>query len=89
MKATPDGRGYWLVDQKGNVFTFGDAKWRGSTGHKPPGQPIVGMVATPSGNGYWLVGRSGHVFNFGDAKFSGSTGGSGLTQPIVAISPVQ
>ena len=69
------GRGYWLVASDGGIFTFGDAKFYGSTGAMRLNQPIVGMAPTPSGRGYWLVASDGGIFSFGDAKFYGSTGG--------------
>ena len=36
MAATPTGKGYWLVAGDGGVFTFGDAKFYGSTGCDAP-----------------------------------------------------
>ena len=32
MAATPDGGGYWLVASDGGIFSFGDARFHGSTG---------------------------------------------------------
>jgi glucose/arabinose dehydrogenase len=87
MASTPSGAGYWLVAADGGVFTFGDARFLGSTGGTRLNQPIVAMSPTPSGGGYWLVARDGGVFTFGDAKFLGSTGALRLNQPIVAMSP--
>ena len=52
----------------GGVFTYGDAKFYGSTGAIHLNQPIVGMAATPDGQGYWLVASDGGIFTFGDAK---------------------
>ena len=49
MAATPDGKGYWLVASDGGIFTFGDARFFGSTGGVHLNQPIVGMAATPDG----------------------------------------
>jgi hypothetical protein len=72
MAATPTGNGYWLVAADGGVFSFGDARFRGSTGAMRLHQPIVGMAATPTGNGYWLVAADGGVFSFGDARYRGS-----------------
>ena len=57
MATTPNGKGYWLVAGDGGIFSFGDAKFFGSTGAMQLNQPIVGMAATPSGKGYWLVAR--------------------------------
>ena len=75
MAATPTGKGYWLVAADGGVFTFGDARFFGSTG-RPAAEPSRSSAWPPrrSGNGYWLVAADGGVFTFGDARFYGSTG---------------
>jgi len=83
--ASPDGMGSWLVATDGGIFTFGDARFYGSTGALTLNQPIVGMASTPTGNGYWLVARDGGIFTFGDARFSGSPAGARLAGPIVGM----
>ncbi len=85
MAATTDGQGYWLVAADGGVFSFGDAKFYGSTGALHLKQPVVGMAATPDGKGYWLVASDGGIFTFGDATFYGSTGALQLKQPVVGM----
>ena len=85
MAATSDGGGYWLVASDGGIFSFGDAKFYGSTGAIHLNQPVVGMAATSDGHGYWLVASDGGIFNFGDAKFYGSTGAIALNQPVVGM----
>ena len=85
MAATPDGAGYWLVASDGGIFSFGDARFHGSTGGVRLAQPIVGMAATPDGAGYWLVASDGGIFAFGDARFHGSTGGVHLSAPVVGM----
>lgn len=75
MAATSTGKGYWLVQSDGGVFTHGDAGFFGSIPGTPKvtlAAPIVGIVPTPSGKGYWLVGEDGGVFTFGDATFEGA-----------------
>ena len=47
--AHPSGPGYWLFGRDGGVFSFGDARFYGSTGALRLNQPIVGMAPTPSG----------------------------------------
>jgi hypothetical protein len=79
------GAGRWLVASDGGVFSFGDAKFYGSTGAMHLNQPIVGMAATRSRHGYWLVASDGGIFSFGDARFYGSTGAMHLNQPIVGM----
>ena len=67
------------------IFTYGDARFFGSTGNLHLNQPIVGMAAAPDGNGYWLVAADGGIFSFGSAAFYGSTGAMHLNQPIVGM----
>ena len=80
--ATP---GYWMVASDGGIFSFGDARFFGSTGNIRLNQPIVGIAATPTGNGYWMVATDGGIFSFGDARFFGSTGNIKLNKPIVGM----
>jgi lysophospholipase L1-like esterase len=86
MSATPSGHGYWLVASDGGIFSFGDARFYGSTGAFRLSRPIVGMSSTPTGHGYWLVASDGGIFSFGDARFYGSTGAFRLNRPIVGMS---
>jgi hypothetical protein len=79
MAPTPDGRGYWLVASDGGIFTFGDARYLGSTGGIQLNRPIVGMAPTPDGRGYWLVASDGGIFTFGDAPFFGSLDSDGVS----------
>jgi hypothetical protein len=85
MEATPSGDGYWLVASDGGVFSFGDARFRGSMGGQRLNRPIVDLARTRSGAGYWLVASDGGVFCFGDARFLGSMGGEHLNRPIVGM----
>ena len=51
MAGTQLGDGYWLAAADGGVFSFGDAKFLGSTGGAHLVQPVVGMAtvgATPA-----------------------------------------
>ena len=77
--------GYWEVASDGGIFSFGNAKFYGSTGAMTLNRPIVGMATTPDGKGYWLVASDGGIFSFGDATFYGSMGGTHLNQPIVGM----
>ena len=42
MQIIPNDQGYRMVASDGGVFSFGDAKFRGSTGAMHLNQPIVG-----------------------------------------------
>jgi len=87
IASTRDGRGYWLAQAGGGVFSYGDAAFHGSL----PGDGIVptdqvtGIAATPDGKGYWLVSADGGVFAFGDAGFYGSLVSTFNNLPIVGM----
>src|SRR6476659_11300007 len=87
IAATHTGKGYWLLASDGGIFSYGNARFYGSTGAMHLNQPGVGISPTPSGRGYWLVASDGGVFSFGDARFYGSTGAMHLNQPIIGMTP--
>ena len=70
--------GYWLVGADGGIFSFGSARFYGSTGSLKLQRPIVGITPTADRQGYWLEASDGGVFAFGDAGFYGSIPGLGL-----------
>ena len=61
-----------MVARDGGIFSFGTARFYGSTGAIRLNQPIVGMAASPTARGYWFVAADGGIFSFGDARFYGS-----------------
>jgi len=80
-----NGLGYWIVAGDGGIFTYGDAKFFGSTGAIRLNKPVVGIAPTNSGLGYWTVASDGGIFTFGDATFHGSTGAIRLNKPVVGM----
>lgn len=82
------GRGYWAVDSRGAVFSYGDAHFLGSLSNDHRSRQIAGIAATPTGRGYWLVSKDGDIFSFGDARFYGSLGRARLKKPVVGIAPL-
>jgi hypothetical protein len=70
--------GYWLVGSDGGIFTFGSARFYGSTGSLHLQRPVVGIVATADYGGYWLDASDGGVFSYGDTGFYGSIPGLGI-----------
>jgi glucose/arabinose dehydrogenase len=46
------------------VFTFGRARFHGSTGCLRLAAPVVGGAATRDGGGYWMAASDGGIFNF-------------------------
>ena len=81
----PKVTGYWTVAADGGVFTFGAARFYGSTGSIHLNSPIVAMAPAVDGTGYWLVASDGGIFSFGSARFYGSMGGKPLNSPIVGM----
>ncbi|HLF99690.1 MAG TPA: hypothetical protein VI916_04410, partial [Acidimicrobiia bacterium] len=80
IAAAPDGGGYWIVDQRGGVFAFGDARYFGSV----PGvglcewADVVAVTASATGQGYWMIGTDGRVWSFGDARYLGAMDVGGI-----------
>lgn len=68
MAVTPDRRGYWLVDQAGKVFAYGDATKVSSV---TAAHPIRGVVAAHRG-GIWLWTSHGNVYDLAGAPFHSS-----------------
>ena len=62
--------GWW--HRIGGVFSFGDARFYGSTGALTLAAPITSLAATPDGNGYLLIAVDGGVFSFGDSRYEGN-----------------
>jgi hypothetical protein len=72
------------VASDGGIFTFGDARFLGSTG----GRGITDVVAispAAQGTGYWLTGANGSVYSFGAAPTLGHLGGTSLNRPVVGF----
>jgi hypothetical protein len=85
-ESAASGAGYWFVDTKGAIYSFGDAAFKGGL----PGLGATGgaaaLTASPGTNGYWILSPSGGVFSFGGAAFHGSMGGRHLNAPIIGMS---
>lgn len=61
VAATKTGNGYWLVGSDGGIFSFGDAKYHGSSPANPKWvTPVVGIVRDDRyENGYIIVADDG------------------------------
>jgi hypothetical protein len=84
IEAHPTRHGYWVLARDGGVFTYGAARFFGSTGALRLFAPVVGMAAH-RGGGYWLVAEDGGIFAYGSARFHGSMGGRRLNEPVIGI----
>jgi hypothetical protein len=71
-----------MVASDGGIFSFGDAKFYGSTGDIVLNKPIVGMAASPTGKGYWMVASDGGIFSFGASQFLGSAANAGMSRVV-------
>lgn len=84
--ATPSGKGLWVVDEAGAVWTAGDAKPYGDVQKKryENNQP-VGIFSSATGHGYTILLQEGGVHTFGDARYFGHGGTHG--EDAVGIAP--
>ena len=85
MAATPSGHGYILLGADGGIFTFGNARFHGSTGGMHLNARVLDLAMTANGKGYWFVAADGGVFTFGNARFHGSTGNLHLNSPVMSM----
>jgi hypothetical protein len=89
------GKGYWVVGNDGEVFTFGAAQTYSASASNVGGAasgdtwmwPVVGIAAAPNGKGYWVVDDRGTVVAYGSAKYFGGTDQMNLNQPIISMTP--
>jgi hypothetical protein len=68
MAVTVDGRGYWVVDSAGQIFSYGDAT---SLPAVRSSYAVRGIAAAPGG-GAWVWTSHGNIYNVGGAPFYGS-----------------
>jgi hypothetical protein len=70
FRSTGSGEGYYTVDRRGKVLSYGDAVNHGDI-FRPQGD-VVDMAISPTGGGYWLLRQDGTIDSFGDATFWGN-----------------
>lgn len=83
IESHPKKKGFWMVDECGQVWNFGDAEHHGELVNRVynPGADgsftlklfdyAVDITSTDTGNGYWILFNSGLVAAFGDAVDKG------------------
>lgn len=81
LRATPDGKGLYLVDVDGTITSYGDASHFGTlSAHSKysydgcgdiDDNRIAGISLTPSGQGMVALDEEGHVWAIGDAHYYG------------------
>ena len=83
LVASPDGRGYWLVDGAGQVFSFGDARSLGQA-RVPGSSAVTSMANSDQGSGGWLVTSLGGVYPLAGSRGFGSLPSVAATSTVVA-----
>jgi len=81
----PDGVGFWVATNLGQVANYGNADYFGSLPLGTVTSPIVAIASSAEVDGYWLVSSDGSVFTFGNAQYFGSMAGRHLDEPIVGM----
>jgi hypothetical protein len=66
IEPSPHGTGYWTLDDKGVVSSYGPFLY-GNVSDLKAGERAVSMSSTPSGAGYWVFTNKGRAIAFGDA----------------------
>ncbi len=88
MAITASGRGGWVLDAEGDVWTFGDAHAMGAPEDNEVGS-ADDIVATSTGKGYTILTNAGDVYDYGDAVFYGhphfSTNGNAFSKQATGI----
>jgi hypothetical protein len=74
--------GYWMVDDRGTVSSFGQAAHHGDISTAVAGQRVVAvdLEPTPTRQGYWVLDNDGRVFGFGDARYLGGVAAGALAK---------
>lgn len=77
--------GYYTVNNKGEIETYGEAPFKGDATFVRPRPTFVAAAETPDQGGYWLASNGGKVFAYGDAKLEKNSSGEELNSPVVDI----
>lgn len=89
LEPTPTGRGYWVVDQQGRVYAFGDATYLGGSPALSRDETVTSLSRAASGRGYWLFTTRGRVLPYGDAAFHGDMSNARLNGPVLDSIPTR
>jgi Putative peptidoglycan binding domain len=71
--STPSGKGYWILKDDGDFYSFGDAiaitnkEGGGDLKNKTIDSPVADMAVMPDSAGYFMVTKNGTVHNFAGA----------------------
>src|SRR5258708_39272612 len=89
MEPTPTTNGYWIANEDGGVYAFGDAPTLGNVNATDlgPHEKVTSLSGTPSGKGYWIFTTKGRGFTFGDAQKFGDLASTNLNGAIQSSIP--
>ena len=76
--------GYWLLNDHGGVYSFGDASYHGGITASGT-RPAVDIEPRPDGAGYWVVDARGSVYGL-DATPLGGNPPLGLGEQVTSLS---
>jgi hypothetical protein len=68
IAADPSGTGYWAVDQHGQVYASGSARYDGSV-DVTLNAPIIGIASGANDSSYRLASEDGGILTFGTSYF--------------------
>jgi hypothetical protein len=82
----PPAKGYWVLLNDGEVFSYGDTTNFGSPASDSFNalNPATAIFASSDGAGYWVTSALGAVFNFGDSPSLGGMSLAHLNGSIIA-----
>jgi alpha-tubulin suppressor-like RCC1 family protein len=81
-KPAPPKRGYWMVDARGSVYTFGNLAYYGGIA----GGQVRDLEPLPNAAGYWIVNAPGTVRALGNAKHYGNGGALSVGETVRSLS---
>ncbi len=72
LEATPDGKGYYVLDCFGRVHAFGSTRHRGDDFGRENAGVATDLALTPDGSGYAILWSFGLVATFGNLSLPGN-----------------
>ena len=85
IACSPWGNGYWMIDQIGGVFCFGEVDYFGSVPGDGRNCKASKIIPTPTGYGYWILDKRGMILPFGDASYFGNPKPGTVTGNLIDV----
>ena len=87
IAAAGDADSYWIVNEAGSVFSFGNAPYFGGLAEKGIRARAADIAGRPGGAGYWVLLSDGAVVPFGDATDLGGLPALGIATSARKLRP--